>query len=364
MNARLCALLLLISCGDDDVTDAGRDAGTDGAVRDGSSDTRTEGDAIADTSTDASVDAPGTDAGSSGLFPPTVSWRQPVDGLPAAGESDAIIADLDAAGGWGNSNRFQIDFSIEVLTADGSTPFRAFTPTDDHYSPDCDTGEVPVPPGGAIEGETGYTCDSDGDCHLLVLHPPTQRLFEMWRANIVGDVFEGGCLAVWDLTRDYGDEGRGIDCTSADAAGLPITPLLFSADEVQAGEIDHAIRFILPNNRVRARQYVPPATHATNTSGGSSAPPYGVRLRLRADYDLASLPNEGARVVARALQRYGMVHADGGNIALTAQSDRFTDAKWEDLLGPRDLAALQVTDFEVVALGEVRTWTGDCVRAD
>ncbi|MBN1769974.1 MAG: hypothetical protein JXB32_01835, partial [Deltaproteobacteria bacterium] len=144
--------------------------------------------------------------------------------------------------------------------------------------------------------------------------------------------------------------------------GFPIAPLLFNADEVAAGEIAHAIRFILPNNRIRARHYVPPATHGTNTSGGDACPCYGVHFRLRRDYPLDTLPNEAARVVARALQRYGMFHADGGNIALTAQSDRFTTAKWDDLLEPRDLAALDVEDFEVIDHGAPVYVTYDCVR--
>ena len=78
----------------------------------------------------------------------------------------------------------RIDFSIEVLHADASAPFRSFVRTGDFYTPDCDDQQVPVPLGGAIEGESGYECLSDGDCHLIVAHEPTHRLYEMWRANI------------------------------------------------------------------------------------------------------------------------------------------------------------------------------------
>jgi serine/threonine-protein kinase len=251
---------------------------------------------------------------------------------------------------------------MEVLTVDASTPRRSFEPTGDVYSPDCDSVPIPVPVGGNLEGETGYECTTDGDCHLIVWAPFENRLYEMWRANFVGDTFYGGCLAVWDTTRVYPETGRGDQCTSADAAGFPIAPLLFTADEVAAGEIDHAIRFILPNDRVRMRQYVRPATHGTNTTGGPNTPPYGVHFRLRRDYPLETLPNEGARVVARALQRYGMYHADGGNIALTAQSDRHTTARWDGLLGPRDLAALRVEDFDVIHHSDPIPVTYDCER--
>jgi serine/threonine-protein kinase len=75
-----------------------------------------------------------------------------------------------------------------------------------------------------------------------------------------------------------------------------------------------------------------------------------------------SLPTTGAKVVARALQKYGMLLADGGTIVLTAQSDRFTQAKWDGLLGPLDLRTIQPSDFELVEAGQRFSWTGDCVR--
>jgi serine/threonine-protein kinase len=300
--------------------------------------------------------------GTSGYFPEGSFFLEDVYDSPASPDSDAMIAALRRSGGWGNDDRFQIDFSIDVLTTDESAPLREFEPTRQFYEPDCDQVPVPLPVGGNVEGEDGYECAGDGDCHLIVWVPPQQRLYEMWRANVEGDVFYGGCLAVWDTSRVYGASGRGEQCTSADAAGFPIAPLLFTADEVAAGEIEHAIRFILPNERVRERTYAPPATHGTDTTGASDAPPYGVHFRLRSDFPLDTLPNDAARVVARALQRFGMYHADGGNIALTAQSDRHTTAKWEDLLGPRDLAALRVEDFEVIDHGATVPVTQRCVR--
>src|SRR6185436_17168243 len=125
------------------------------------------------------------------------------------------------------------------------------------------------------------------------------------------------CMAVWDLGNTYLDNGRGQDCTSADGAGFPIAPLLFNADEVAAGSIDHAIRFILPNSRIRDNIYVHPATHSTGpTIGPPQAPPYGAHLRLRADFPLASLDSEAERVIARAMLKYGMFLADGGTVAL------------------------------------------------
>jgi hypothetical protein len=287
-------------------------------------------------------------------------FNRDVSGASKAADSDAIIASLRAAGGWGNGDRMQIDFSFDVLAADGATPMETFTPTNDFYTPDCDKTMVPVPPGGNVEGETGYACTTNGDCHLLVFDASAGKLYEMWRADIQS-TFRGGCLAVWDTRTTYSDMLRGDQCTSADAAGFPIAPLLFTADEVAGGTIDHAIRFILPNDRIR-RGYVRPATHGTDTSGGTSAPSYGVHLRLRADFPIDTLPSAGAKVVARAMQKYGMYHADGGNIALTAQTDRYATAKWAGLLDAHDLRSLRVEDFDVIDHGAPITLTLDCVR--
>lgn len=315
---------------------------------------------------DMSGGSGGGGATGSGLFPSTAPWYQDISNAPKDAQSDAAIKAMSSKGGWG-TGKMQIDFSITVQHANASTPMMSFTPTSDWYSPDCDNVPLPVPTGGALEGETGYACTGNGDCHLLVIHDTQHKVYEMWRANITGGKFNGGCLAVWDLTKDYVPHGRGEACTSADAGGFPMTALLFDADEVAAGAINHAIRFILPNDRIGKGSYVHPATHSTNASASTTAPgspPYGARLRLRADYPVASLPSAGAKVVAKALQKYGMILSDGGNIALTATSDQFTTHKWSGLLGPQDLAALKVDDFVMVDGGARITYGNNtsCVR--
>ncbi len=276
-------------------------------------------------------------------------------------DSPMVIDFLAGLPGFGGG-RMQIDFSIEVLDADDTPPV-VFTRTGDWYDPDCDGDPMLLPTNGNLEGEMGYQCVSDGDCHLIVWQRSTNRLFEMWRANAMGRALSGGCLAVWRTDRVPPPEGRGQDCSSADAGGLPIAPLLFDADEVAAGTVAHALRMILPNTSIRRLQYVHPATHSTRSAtGGMNTPPYGARFRLRADYPLNSLPSNGARVVARALQQYGMILTDGGNLTLTGRSDQRTVRKWDGLLAPRDLIGLTPRDFAMVDGGTRFTYAGNCVR--
>jgi serine/threonine-protein kinase len=308
---------------------------------------------------------PGGDAGpvADDRFPASATLYRDVSGAPLDPSSAQIIAHL-ADAGWG-SGAMQIDFSFDVLHADSSVQPRAFTPAVGYYSPDCDQVPVPVPPGGAAEGSSNYACDtSRNDCHLLVYQG--RRLYELYQASISGGLSTGSpfttvCAVAWDLDRDYWQAAtpysRGDQCTSADAAGLPIAPLLVTGAELQAGVVPHALRFILPNPRMAAGVYVHPATHAGGPSGDALYPPYGARFRLRSSFDLSRLPNAAARAVAVALQKYGMILADGGNIPLTM--DRSAAA----YLGPRDLALLQVSDFEMVApeSGPV-SLTYDCTR--
>ena len=308
---------------------------------------------------------PGADGGtaSDDRFPATATLYQDVSGAPLDPGSPQIIAHL-ADAGWG-TGAMQVDFSFDVLHADSSVQPRAFTPAAGYYSPDCDQVPVPIPPGGATEGSTSYACDtSRNDCHLLVYQG--RRLYELYQANIVGGLATGSpfttvCAVVWDLDHDYWQPGtpysRGDQCTSADAAGLPIAPLLVTGAELQAGVVPHALRFILPNPRMAAGVYVHPATHAGAPSGDTLYPPYGARFRLRSSFDLSRLPNAAARAVAVALKTYGMILADGGNVPLTM--DRSAAA----FLGPHDLGLLQVSDFEMVAPPAAPiVLTYDCTR--
>jgi len=297
-------------------------------------------------------------------FPPGAIWTQDISHAPLDPQSSTIIAWLADAGGWGNNNKMQVDLSMRVLQADASTPYVRFRKGPDFGAQDSDVvSTIPLPAGGGMEGQSGYQCTfGQSDCHLIVADRSHGKLYEAYQANYVDDALVANFLTVWDLNRVYPPSGRGDQCSSSDAAGFPIAPLLFNADEIAAGSIDHAIRFILPNSRIRAHVFVHPATHAGGPAGPVSAPPYGVHFRLKASYDLTQL-NPAAQVVARAMQKYGMFLADSGNIALTAQNDLDTKAKYADLdFDSHSLRALKVTDFEVVNGGTPIPLTYNCVR--
>src|SRR5690606_7703249 len=104
-----------------------------------------------------------------------------------------------------------------------------------YFLPDCEPlgSTVPVPADAAFEAQESLGCpNSDEDCHLLVVDG--SLLYEVCAGNISNGEIDAECLAVWDLAVAYPPEGRGEHCTSADAAGFPIAPLLANADAVAA----------------------------------------------------------------------------------------------------------------------------------
>ncbi len=305
-------------------------------------------------------------------FPPAAVWQKNISTAPVDPHSTRMLNTLASLGGWGHGNRMQIDFALTVLHASTDAPSRPLVEgVNGYYEGECAAPgfPFPLPAGGAIEDSPGYQCDpEEGDCHLLVVQG--KRLYESYGSDVTAKGVESTCAVVWKLDKVYPPEGRGDHCTSADAAGFPIAPLLLDADEVAealkkpGGDLGHALRFILPNARIAANVYVRPASHAGGPKGPADSVPYGARLRLKSDFDMQGY-TPAARVILRTMQRYGIILADGGNIALTAANDRFSTAKWRDLgIGPHTFVNTgippRVTDFEVIDTGPRLGKSGRC----
>ena len=125
---------------------------------------------------------------------------------------------------------------------------------------------------------------------------------------------------MWDLGSNA---LRHICWTSADAAGLPIAPALPEVDEVNAGAITHAMRFTMSTTQ---RAFVYPARHYASSDTNPSEPPMGLRLRLRANFDLSKFHGQSL-VILQALKTYGMMLADNGSDWYITGS---TDPRWND----------------------------------
>jgi hypothetical protein len=209
------------------------------------------------------------------------------------------------------------------------------------YASEDDPGPMPMPSNALIEG---YPKPGNGDRHVLVLDNSGCWLYELGNARFTKNVWSADAAAVWDMTVN---EQRPYTWTSADAAGLPIFPGLARYDEVAAGAIHHALRFTVPKTR---QAFTSPASHWASSITDPNAPPMGMRLRLKAAFDVSKFsgPNQ---VILRALKQYGLILADNGSAIYISGAP---DPRWnnDDL---HNLGQLSASDFEVVQMSAIYT---------
>jgi hypothetical protein len=262
------------------------------------------------------------------LFPAGFPTNQRIDHLPVAASSDAIVRSI------GLDDHVHADFGsgrwegrpIGIpYTVVGRRTKRSRVAFD--YAGESDRVRYPIPRGVKIEG--------GGDRHALLVDRHRCRLYELFALRRENGRWHAGSGATWSLRKP---RLRPAGWTSADAAGLPILPLL-----ARPGRIDHALRVTVSRTR---REYVWPARHFASDDDDPSLPRMGERLRLKASVDISGLPRQ-ARRVARALKTYGLIVADNG-------SDWFVsgvpDRRWDnDQL--HALHGLSGRDFEVVDTG-------------
>jgi hypothetical protein len=267
------------------------------------------------------------------VFPSDSPWNQRVDRLPADPLSSVYVNSIGAESplhpdfGTGNNG-------IPYLVVSGTTPKASI---DFEYGDESDPGPYPIPQNAPIEG--GST--SDGDRHILVVDRDHWKLYELFSATPTGKGFKAGSGAAYDLNSN---RLRPDGWTSADAAGLPIFPGLVRYDEVMEQKaIPHALRFTVKRTQTA---YVAPARHFASKSSDPTLPPMGLRVRLKADYDISGFP-PSAQVILKALKTYGMILADnGGNWFVSGAPDDRWNA--DDL---NTLKRVKGRDFEVVKMG-------------
>jgi hypothetical protein len=206
------------------------------------------------------------------------------------------------------------------------------------YGSESDPGPYPIPPNAPVEG-----AGEAGDRHVLVLQKGACKLYELYDARRSGSGWEAGSGAVFDLRRNA---LRPEGWTSADAAGLPIFPLLARYGEVRAGRIDHALRVTVPRTQAG---YIHPATHYASASTDPDLPPMGLRLRLSSRFDLAPYRGQ-ALVILRALKRFGLIVADNGSswYVTGAPDPRWSEADLDQL------KRVPGSAFEAVRSGSIR----------
>ena len=230
------------------------------------------------------------------VFPDDNVWRLDVSKLPTDRRSDVWKRATHA-----RRTRLHPDFGppsygipFDVVDASHATVSIDFT-----YADESDPGPYPFGPDIQIEGGS--------DRHAIMVDADACVVYELYAARWNGGNPTAGSGAIFDLSST---DLRPAGWTSADAAGLPILPGLVRYDEVFGPDpgIDHALRFTVSCTFDR---YIWPARHRAGVDD-RRCPPMGARFRLRGGYPTGRFGRK-ARIVLRAMKRYGMIVADNGS---------------------------------------------------
>jgi IPT/TIG domain-containing protein len=276
-------------------------------------------------------------------FPADSLWNKDITSVPVDPKSDAIITFIGSGIGmhadFGAGQYQGSTIGIPYLIV-GSQQIPV-TINFNAYGSESDPGPMPIPVTAPIEG---YPNPGTGDRHVLVLDNSNCFLYELYSSTVSGNSWNAGSAAIWDL---LSNEQRPYTWTSADAGGLPIFPGLVRYDEVAAGQVRHAFRFTLQHS---SAAFLPPASHWASNSSNASAAPMGMRMRLKASFDVSGY-SAANQVILNALKKYGMIMADNGsNLYLSGASDD----RWDnnDL---HNLGQVTASDFEVIQMTPLYT---------
>ncbi|MBA3913197.1 MAG: hypothetical protein H0X25_04955 [Acidobacteriales bacterium] len=276
-------------------------------------------------------------------FPADNLWNQDISTAAVDPNSDAIVNFIgstvtlhpDFGSGLYNGSTSGIPYVVVSGQAFVNVKYTA-------YGSESDPGPMPVPANAPIEG---YPKPGTGDRHVLVLDRDNCWLYELYSSYAQKNgTWNAASGAVWDM---MADEQRPYTWTSADAAGLPVFPGLARYDEVAAGAINHALRFTLQYSK---EAFTPPASHWASNSTDTLAAPMGMRMRLKASFDISTYPPQ-SKVILAALQKYGMIMADNGSSMYISGTP---DQHWNN----DDLNALKgvpTSAFEVVLISPLYT---------
>jgi hypothetical protein len=258
------------------------------------------------------------------IFAPTSFWYQPIPmDAPLHPKSADFTAEFlrQIKAYYGNVTINTGSFASPVYVVPADTPPVAVAFWDCQHKGYADKSlvrqwsEVPMP---------GYAQSASGsDAEMTIYQPSTDTIWEFWQARNK----DGAWQACWggrlqNASKSDGIWPKGYGTT---ATGLPFLGGQITAEELQRGEIRHAIgislvdverwyTFSWPANR--SDGYNP--THIPNRIAE------GQRFRLDPTIDVDALKiHPVAKIIAKAAQKYGFVVWDkAGSISLRAQNPK------------------------------------------
>jgi hypothetical protein len=316
-------------------------------------------------------------------------WRRPATGALLHPQSAQMITDLYSRCGTGpdgpckfprlagapDGKMLGSGFGVAVYVADASTP---------HYVVSCfkyvcgdqsTSGEqltslvdVPIP--------RGARPDPSSDAQLVVYDPAHAAAWDLWNASYdsSADTWKAGGGIRWDLSTTGVDTPG--EAGSAVGGGSALLGSVLRPEEVRRALADGTgvVSHLLSGGYSAPRRdcFVGPFAKKSDGKGASRwAIPEGAILRLDPSVNISSLGlNPAEAVIARTLQRFGMViRDDSGSFSIDVETVSVEDgaepgrsALWRSLdVRKNSLRALQGSMFQVLAWDPARAHGANCL---
>ena len=269
--------------------------------------------------------------------------------------SDEMIATI----GMDNDGRITSDpdqYSYPIYYADASTPrydipctrYKCTIVTASGASTFEELKGVPIP------NNAKPSVGTDGQ--MIIIDKNTHTEYDLWQVVRTSNGWSVSNASVYNITWDgapprYGSRG----------AGVPYLAGMVRPFEIAQGRIEHALAFAY-SYAAEDRCVFP----ASKTDGKSDLPyaiPQGARIQLdpsltEADFDRLGLSRTG-KIIARALQEYGMILIDNSGrpkiYAEDLKNNPLSSTKWTDRgldLNSTTISNIPYTSFRVIKLPE------------
>lgn len=281
-------------------------------------------------------------------FAPTGPWCTPLPASPPpplAANSAAVVANIqtDVKNNYGTFAINTDTYSSPIYTVPSGTP------TTNWSFDDCQN-KGSLPPNFApvlmnVPTQAGMVQSMGTDGEITIYDPSADQEWEFWVASQTN----GQWSACWGGTIQHVSADPGIfpSGLGATASGLPLLGFLIRIDELQAGVIRHTLN--IETVRTQAGVFSWPANRTDGNTADADILMEGQRVRLDPTFDVTTLPNPAERVIAKAMQDYGMILTDtSGAVSMQAEDPRPYMAAHNTTTNPYDALFAGAASYAVL----------------
>lgn len=203
----------------------------------------------------------------------------------------------------------------------------------------------------------GASADPTSDAAMTIYDRGQGLVFGLWRARYDAgrDAWStcGGTVYYLGSNGLHGQLPDSDERRNVGHRGIPPPTWAVRIAEIESRSIAHVLKIAVPATRCR---HVFPMVRDECGTTARYAPPEGTRIRIKPSIDLSRLRlSPAARVVARALQRYGAVIGDqsGRGVVLKVENTVMEGKGWlwQGVLDARSLSAIPLNAYEVIRHG-------------